>query len=187
MFRLLSIDPGSTNMGYTVFEVTSMDQPMNVLHTGTLNVERLAKLMYGDSMMFYHGLRQAKMQICHEAVYKLLHAWEITYVVSESPYMSRFPQAYGALMECLMSIRQAVMRYYPELPLALVDPATVKLSVGVKGNSGDKNHMTEAVARLYGHQVNVNVLDEHAIDSIAVGHAWQKQENQLFLSFMEMR
>lgn len=104
--------------------------------------------------------------------------FEVHGVASECPYMGRFPQAYAALTECLTSIRSAVHDYDPTLVLHEIDPATVKMNVNVNGKSGDKQLMTNAVTELIKTGrilntglVNIGLLDEHAIDAIAVGYA----------------
>jgi hypothetical protein len=55
-----------------------------------------------------------------------------------------------------------------------IDPSTIKKSIGVKGNSGDKELMREAVRKITNNSVPVDIMDEHSIDSIAIGYAWYR-------------
>lgn len=172
MFIYLSIDPGTNSLGITINGVDFRTKEKQVLHSTTVHIDKLAEIKYGDTIVLTHGLRYAKVHCCYEVVLKFLIDWNIQAVVSESPYMGRFPQAFGALVECVQAMRNAVFQYNPYLTFNTIDPATIKKSLGVKGNSGDKNAMTVAVGNMLNGSYDIQYLDEHAIDSIAVGHAW---------------
>jgi hypothetical protein len=86
--------------------------------------------------------------------------------------MGRFPQAFAALTECLTAIRRAVLRYDDFKPLLLVDPPTAKLAVGVKGKGSVKDDVKQGVLSLRNllnpDNIDIQNLDEHSIDAIAV-------------------
>lgn len=172
LFHYLSIDPGSNSLGLTINAVDFSTRQKTILHSTTVHIDRLAQLLYGDSLVLTHGLRFAKMQVCRSAIFKMACDWEIQAVVSESPYMGRFPQAFSALVECVQSMQLGIMDYNPLLPFNMIDPATVKKAMGVKGNSGDKNAMRNAAALILPAGFDLDVFDEHAIDSMCVGHAF---------------
>lgn len=172
-FVYLSIDPGTSHLGTTLNAITE-DNQWCVLHTTTTNVAALVYHKYPKHLIELYGERFFKSKVCEEVVYNFATAWQVNQIVSESPYMGRFPQAFAALTECLTMIKNAAYHHNPNVPLHLIDPATIKNHVGVKGNSGDKNKMTDAVARLTGTSYNLQHLDEHGIDSIAVGYAWYR-------------
>src|SRR5690606_32969254 len=92
-----------------------------------------------------YGDKSCKLFAIEQAIYYYLSQWEVHAIVSESPYLRRLAQAFAALTECVMAIRRAVYRYNHFITLDLIDPATVKNSVGVPGNSGDKMLMRSAV------------------------------------------
>lgn len=172
LFQYLSIDPGSNSLGLTINAVNFATRQKTILHSTTVHIDKLAQLHYGDSLVLTHGLRFAKMQVCRSAVFKMACDWEIQAVVSESPYMGRFPQAFGALVECIQAMQNGIMDYNTLLPFNMIDPATVKKAMGVKGNSGDKNAMRSAITSILPAGWNIDYFDEHAIDSMGVGHAF---------------
>ena len=88
--------------------------------------------------------------------------------------MERTVKAFAALTECMHSMRNAMYSQNPNRVFHTIDPSTIKKSVGVSGKSGDKELMRKAVQGIAGSMVNVDWLDEHAIDSIAVGYSWYR-------------
>jgi hypothetical protein len=111
------------------------------------------------------------------AVANYARAWEIERAVSESPYMGKFPAAYAALVSCINAIRSGCSNYDPTLYLDIIDPATIKKQLGVPGNSGDKSLITKAIEKsetIDTSLIDLSILDEHSVDSIAVGHAYLK-------------
>lgn len=178
---ILSIDPGTKSLGISILDFTYFNVSPNelgfkleILDTRTVNIENLAKLKYG-TLLDDHSLRELKVKACYDTIMKMVNTWTPAIVISEAPYMGRFPLAFGALVECLQAIRDAVRDYDVDLPFCSIDPATIKKQVGVKGNSGDKNAMTKAMFKLFPEQLDkLEHLDEHAIDSLGVGYAWSK-------------
>lgn len=178
---ILSIDPGTKNLGISVLDLTlhnvsttEVGFNLEILDTRTVGIENLVKLKY-SALMEERSLRELKVKACYDTILKMVDTWTPAIVISEAPYMGRFPTAFGALVECLQAVREAVMDYDVDLPFVSIDPATVKKMVGVKGNSGDKNAMTKALHKLFPDRLDLLAhLDEHAIDSLGVGYAWSK-------------
>ncbi len=175
--RILSIDPGTNHLGYAISEVYLMDpyEPMEVIEVDTLQPGNLAKPF--TTLIEVHGEKVAKLYALEQAIKRILERFKPDIIVSESPYMGQFPQAYAALVECLKSIRSALIDFDPCKPLNSIDPATIKASVGVSGKSGDKNLMSTAIKKLIDEKklilpCNLSELDEHSIDAIAVGYAY---------------
>lgn len=172
-FIYMSIDPGTSMLGTTINAITLDDQWV-VLHTTTTNVKALVQHYFSAHQLDLHGERFFKSRLCGQVIFKFAEHWNVNRIISESPYMGKFAQAFSALTECLSSIRNAAYENSHEYPLETIDPATIKNHVGVKGNSGDKEKMREAVRALVGRYIDVDTLDEHAIDSIAVGYTWYR-------------
>ena len=179
--RIVAIDPGTNSLGFAVLEV--MDNCVEVLYADTLHGAKLAAVHTG--LLEVHGERVTKLYALNHEIAARLCTWMPHHVVSESPYMGRFPQAYAALIECVGAIRNAVIAYDRQLPLHQLDPATVKQAVGVSGKTGDKTLMTAALKRLHTQIAimdgTLDDLDEHAIDAIAVGAAFSVQMGYLTL------
>ena len=83
------------------------------------------------------------------------------------------PGAYGALVEVICGIRNAVIRYSDVKPLYKVDPSSVKQAIGAKGNA-DKNAVRDYVSKIPELINNLDnplcSLDEHSIDAMAVAY-----------------
>lgn len=175
-YRLLAIDPGTSMLGISVLECDFATQAITLIYATTIDADRACRT-YALTQSI-HGYRFARLHALKESLLYIMQDFGIHGVVSECPYMGRFPQAFAALTECLSSIRMAVQLYDELLPLHEIDPATVKMNVNVSGKSGDKELMRRAVSELvasgricnYG-SVAVLQLDEHAIDAMAVGYA----------------
>lgn len=175
MYQLiyLTIDPGTNMLGTTVNAITH-DNQWVPLHTYTTNIKSLLQHKYPANLIELHGERFFKALLCGEVIFNIAKAWDVSQIVSESPYMGKFPQAFGALTECLFAMRCCGYDYDHFISFDTIDPATIKNHVGVKGNSGDKNMMKVAVQQLVGNAIDLRYADEHSIDSLAVGYAWYR-------------
>jgi Holliday junction resolvasome RuvABC endonuclease subunit len=178
VYRILAIDPGTNALGVAVLDVDIDKAIVTVQHATTIDISKLSQNY--PQLIMIHGERVSKLHAVEMALFKMFRAWKPDEIVSEAPYLGRFPQAFSALVECLSSIRRAVMEYNRALPLPTIDPASVKKAVGVSGKSGDKDAITVAIQRQPDLLMNVNVndLDEHARDAIAVGYAFYKTRTQ---------
>lgn len=176
---VLSIDPGTSSLGMSIFTYNVVDGLLVFQHehTTTFNVDVIAIEKYQDTIIERYGFKQGRILTCKDIMVSMLKTWNPDVVVCESPYMGRFPQAFAALVECMQALKLGVIEYNNTLPFVTYDPATIKQAVGVKGTSGDKTQMTAAVNRLYP-DIKTNQLDEHGIDSICVGYTWFKQQQK---------
>lgn len=176
LYRLLAIDPGTTKLGVCILHYDCVSSQVS-LHTAfTIDADKAARTY--QTVRLVHGNRFTRLLALRDALFRIMINFEVHGIASECPYMGRFPQAFAALTECLTSIRSATHRYDTLLALHEIDPSTVKMNVNVNGKSGDKQLMTDAVNSLIMSGrilntglVNINALDEHAIDAIAVGYA----------------
>lgn len=178
IYRILAIDPGTNALGVAVLDVDIDTHIVTVKHATTIDVSKLCQ--HYPQLIAIHGERVSKLHAVEVSLYRLFRAWRPDEIVSESPYMGRFPQAFAALIECISSIRRAIMEYNRALPFPTIDPASVKKSVGVSGKNGDKEAMKTAIQIQSDlvFELNVDDLDEHAIDAIAVGYAFYKNHTQ---------
>lgn len=172
--RVMSIDPGTNSLGLSVHELNITHGTMVVLDAYTVNVPRVMNLYCADTL-FYQDERVAKLKAVEYAVANYARSWEIERAVSEAPYMGKFPAAYAALVSCINAIRSGCSNYDSTLYLDIIDPATVKKMLGVPGNSGDKSLIAKAIEKsetIDTSLIDVSDMDEHSLDSIAVGHAY---------------
>lgn len=177
-YTILSIDPGTNCTGVSILQINNDTKAVVILHSETIKAEKLA-LGY-IFVMGIHGLRYAKILSVADRIDKLLRVYSPDLIVTESPYMGRFAQAFAALTELIAEIRNRVFLYNPNMVLNTVEPSIVKKNLGVKGTSGDKNAMREAILKYplsYRSYIEPENLDEHAIDSIAVGLCFSNNIN----------
>ena len=169
--RVMGIDPGTKMLGLSL-GVCDFNAPAFIIEDGqTFDIEYLTHKT--NNYTTEHQSRNiAIYQSIYNLVYQMVHDMQPDLVVCEAPYLNRrFPLAYMLLTLCTQAIHQAVKDYSIFIPFEFIDPASVKTGVGVKGNCGDKDLMQAAV--LSNPQIrgmfDLAGLDEHAIDSIAIG------------------
>lgn len=175
-YIVLGIDPGTTTLGVSVL---SYD-----LNTHLKRVECAFTLNAGKTLHRYQpivetaGERFARLRSHSINIAKALYFYQPNEVITEVPYMGRFPNAYGALMECLHMVETTVYEWNPFVTLQGVDPATVKTHMGVSGKSGDKELMYKALLSLPDldkTNIDFTSIDEHSVDATAVAYSRVKQ------------
>jgi Holliday junction resolvasome RuvABC endonuclease subunit len=171
---IIGIDPGSDTMGVGVihFDVVSLDIVSS--EAFTLNGTRNGRGTFATEI---HGDRQGRIESHREKLLDVYRYYQPLEIACESPFMSRrMPSAFGALTETVSVVRQALMQYDVWKVLNLIDPPTVKRSVGVAGNTGGpegKKLMQQAILRIqellgYDGDIPIELLDEHSVDGLAV-------------------
>lgn len=178
---IVGIDPGSETLGLGIIE----------FNIDTFEIVQSTAFTFTGSKMFdddswlasSHGNRTARIAAHKDnLVYQLTQINPVC-VACESPfYNPRRPNAYGVLVEVLTMIRQAVIEYDRWKSLYLIDPPTVKKSVGAAGNA-DKIKMLEAISNLTNLRLvcSPSLLDEHSIDALAVAYCRYRQlTNSIF-------
>ena len=165
--RILSIDPGTNFTGATIMDITS-DGVITTIFADTIKTEWLIRT--SNPMVEIHGKRFTKINHIGESIAELLRIYNPNVVISEAPYLGRFPQSFAALVELLMELRHRLFQYNVSMPLLSIDPSSVKKSMGVKGNSSDKGEMTIALHKeKIKHIRPVDTMDEHTVDATCVG------------------
>lgn len=176
-FRIVAMDPGTDTLGLSLLEIDLCYMRTQIAQVHTFRGSQLQKLFPVISEI--HGDRTARLMAHEENIFQFLHYANPHSVVTEGPYMGRFPAAFAALTECVSAIRRAVIRYDQFMPLHVIDPSTIKKNMGVKGTSGDKLAMTKAlIAKLNEpasdlinpSNIDIAALDDHSVDSICVGY-----------------
>lgn len=167
--RVLSIDPGSENLGYTFSQVSLINKEFVVVESDTISVDKVCGLQADFDMPTLQLLYQHLPKV----IIDLLEHYSPDVVICEAPYMGRFPHAYAILVMCTQVIQNTVQDYDFTMQFTLVEPSTVKKRVGVKGNDGRKESVKEALPLIKTITLpkNYDTLDEHAIDSIAIGYS----------------
>lgn len=172
---IVGIDPGSETLGLSIIE---FDIETLIITRSTAKTFTGSKMFEQDNWMScMHGARTARIHAHKKNLIEQFSSIDPVAIACESPfYNPRRPNAYGVLVETLSMIRQAVMEYDPWKWLYLIDPPTVKKSVGAAGNA-DKEKMFVALSNLTELKLDkpIETYDEHSIDAIAVAYCRLKQ------------
>lgn len=178
--RIFGIDPGSVTLGIGIVDYDLKTGETVIVEARTFDAGKAIRHEPYPLLTQVHGDRFARLRAHEDSLAASMALWSPHRVISESPYMGRFPQAFAALTEVMTAIRNAVYRYDPFMSLALSDPMTVKQAVGVdtKGQRRGKADLSkEAVqaglkALISSGQVRYAAatpflnLDEHSVDAI---------------------
>lgn len=176
-FRIVSTDPGTDTLGAAILDLNLETLQVELAETHIFRGSQLQRNF--PRVTELHGDRTARLMGHEENLLGFLEYARPHSIISEGPYLGRFPQAYAALVECVSAIRRAVIRYDQFAPLFVIDPSSVKKHMGVKGTSGDKSAMTRALLKvmegptpklLNPSHIDINELDEHRVDAICVGY-----------------
>ena len=168
---IVGIDPGSETLGVCLlfFNVITMQITRIVPRTyigSRLPAEPMLCILHSDrvSRIKSHENNLLNLMIEHNPVA----------IASEAPfYNPRRPNAYGALVEVICAIRNAVIHYSDTVKLYHIPPSNVKRAIGAKGNADKdivKYHVgciPEIVNSLI---VPLSILDEHSVDAMAVAY-----------------
>lgn len=173
VLRFIAIDPGTDTLGLSVWDVDFQSQKAYIQTVGTHKANRSNS--FDDSTADIYGERYARLNAHHTALIECFRTWQPTAIVSESPFMGRFPQAYAALVECIGMIQSAIREYDFTMRLITIDPMSAKQAVGVSKRGSNKGLVRDGVLALKD-LIYLNnspqLLDEHSIDSLAVGYTF---------------
>lgn len=175
-FRIAGFDPGA-NLGLSLIE-NRLDGSLPIVRA--VETVKLNPATFGyKEIAEIHGNRTARLMILHDRITDFLRTHRPHAVIVEGNYLGRFANAFGSLVECVTIIRNAVYAYDPFLPIHLVDPTTVKTNIGMKRIKGtDKEDVRRALAalkELEWDEISIDDLDEHSIDSVAIGYYYSSQ------------
>ncbi len=174
-FRIMGIDPGSRCFGISILDYDLDTGKVYLRHAETFHADRFLTDVSPELVLGDRGARHAK---CREFLIERLHYFNPVLVSCESAFMKlKFVSAFQSLVEGIVMAREAVWDFKNTLPLFLVDPPTAKKAVGAPGKGGDKEAVRKAVKKLITEktlyvdsELDIDELDEHSIDSIAIGY-----------------
>lgn len=173
-FIIIGIDPGSAHLGVSALIVNVTTMKITSSIAWTIEGEKIMpKNSHAEEL---HGTRFVRIKALEKELDRIFSKLMPLFIASESPfYNQRRPQAYGVLTEVICAIRNAVINYSRGTKLKLIDPPTIKISVGAKGNA-DKDTMKRAVLLKtelnYNGNIPITALDEHSVDALAVAYCY---------------
>lgn len=166
--RVLSIDPGTVNMGIAVSDIET-GVGMKVLTTINLRLKTVLTEEHSREVSRKFAVREC----IRDCVYAALKTWEPSAVISEVPYLNESLNSFLSLYECNLATREAIQQYSPTLAFIGVDPSSAKKALGIPGNSGDKELVFDKVtnaSHIDLSNVNPSQMTEHEIDGILIGN-----------------
>lgn len=171
IYRILSIDPGTDTLGVSVLDLDLITFEASVTYVTTLKASK--RLKYFVEVEESRGSRKAKLHANSIHLTEILLYFKPNTIISESPYLGKFPTAFEALIQCMEMIQGCIDNYDRSLVLETIDPPNVKKAVGAPGRGGGKDIVKRAVlglTKLKNSSGNdLRNCDEHSIDAIAVG------------------
>lgn len=170
-FRVASFDPGSSNLGRAILESMLDKTPFTVRYADTVKLKENLRPYAEIGEM--HGGRAVRLMQLYDNTLDFLREHRPHAIIVESNYLGKFATSFAALVECVITIRNAAYAYDPFMPIYMVDPTTAKQAVGmVKVKGTDKEDVRRHVKALTNiiWCVNVDDLDEHAVDAVAIGY-----------------
>lgn len=191
-FRVLGIDPGSRNLGYSTVDILLNYEKLydhllvDVEVMGSLLVDQIVR-RYEDRWFGYTE-RHRRLKSCGIFVHSLCRQFSPDMVVIEDAYLNRRqPTSYRSLSEGIVYLEDAIRAYDDTLPMMIVEPSVAKRAVGAKmTKTCDKKLIVrEAIKN------NKSILlppdfddmTEHAVDSLALGFTGCKEwweENRFY-------
>lgn len=174
IIRVIAIDPGTDTLGVAIIDVDFETYEQTLVFGHTFKASKDIKGY--DDMCVMRGPKDARLLSHSRRLKELLVCTEPTIICAESPFLQRGKvNAYEALVECYAMLRATVWDYTPSMKLHRIDPITAKNYCGVSHIKTDKTHVEAAIRSLYagrlGPGVDLNALDEHTFDAVAVGNA----------------
>lgn len=170
-YRYIAIDPGTDTLGIAVCEINLLTRELTILDVTTLKASK--QLTHYPGLVETQGEKQTRLYAHRATLGHLFKHWRPDAIVSEAPFMGRFAAAFGALVECMQVIREAVMEYRVYQPLETVDPPSAKKAVGVKAKGSNKDDIMKAVIAdktiHFAEGLSRTGHSEHVYDAIAVG------------------
>ena len=164
---VIGIDPGTHFTGIALVEIRN--GLLYLEHVETVDANRLNNDTV--TLQYLHDERFTRIIGITSYVKDFVVNTSPHFVCCEKNHLSKFPQAGLVLGELISSIRYAIYNELPYLRFELAEASAVKKNIGVKGNSGNKLDMTEAVLNQnlnINSNIDIAALDEHSIDAIAI-------------------
>lgn len=187
--RFVGIDPGSNKLGLSLIHYDMAIDQIVYSYATTLVGERMSRR---HPLNDIQGERAMRLLFLGQTLLRFFNAHQPLTIACESPYFNHLqPSAYGPLVESITMIKQAAWEYHPWRALHLIDPSSIKKSVGVRAQSGVKDDITQAILRIpeivntfHG---DISQLDEHGYDSLAVNYCSLFQHVRMYQNATESR
>lgn len=167
---LLGIDPSSTTIGYSVVEYDMDAKLYRIVEASSICVHHSGTF---QCLLETSDEKYRRLKIIKEFVSRKLSEYNISDVYCEDAYFKNSTEAYASLLGCIQVVKDAVTECSYTIPVTLVRASSVKVGIGVQGDSGDKLLMLNALKNkehliVPPYSGYVDELDQHAVDAICI-------------------
>lgn len=168
-YRIVSLDPSSTNLGICCVETNLSHSYIKVLDARTFYGKDAVRGL-GDQKG-HHELRYLRNKGVSENFAPYLERFQPYAVCAEDPHL-RFLTAYRALVEQLTLLKETLWDFDASMAFHFYRSSPVKRFIGVSGGSQNKLDIPHALAKMsevtFADGIELDQLDEHQCDAIAV-------------------
>lgn len=182
LLKIVSVDPGN-NLGMACLEVDLSTGMITAIDAHTLVIDDVIKT-YHEELLEMHGTLLARTFTIGKYLGKYCEKHEPDYGCHETAFSAHgrlkfgnSVESFAKLRENILAIKLAMMQHNPEMPIAAINPQTVKYAV-VGVQSSDKSAVTKAI--LAKEDLNITFdtqyLDEHGWDALAIGYTFIKKQ-----------
>ena len=172
-YRVMGCDPGGRT-GISVFDIDLSTRTLKSIEAFTINTEKLPNYTGLDEE--YFGERLIRLYKLKMYLQSLIQQLRPQAVACESPFYNRLrPMAYGSLLEVLSYIHAAVIETDPSIFFKTIEPLVAKKAIGagiMKGKVDVRVCIESNPSIMSILKNDVDLLDEHALDSIAISFAF---------------
>jgi Holliday junction resolvasome RuvABC endonuclease subunit len=167
---LLGVDPSSTTIGYSIVEYNLDYKIFNIIEASSYYAPVSSNL---QCLLETSDEKYRRLKIIKEFLSRKLSEYSITDAYCEDAYFKNSTDAYASLLGCIQVVKDAVTECSYTIPVTLVRASSVKVGMGVQGDSGDKLLMLNALKNkeesiIPPYEGFVDQLDQHAIDAICI-------------------
>jgi Holliday junction resolvasome RuvABC endonuclease subunit len=179
-YYIVSIDPGNTTTGVAIYEIDYQTQRVISIEAMTLQSIRLVDHTELDPDQYSESL--IKLHRLTDTLTEILLQYQPVEIVSESCFYHRVhPAAYGSLLTVINAYRTATIRHNPNVMFYTIEPIVIKRTIRVDSIK-EKTDVAKAIMRIPEIMsvlvTPIEMLDEHAIDAIAIGYTHLTLINQ---------
>lgn len=171
ILKVIGIDPGTENLGFSVFSITPN---FEIINCDVKTIVASKNVLMSQWTEDIQGARYARLNTLGEILYsEFLYHTPISVAVESPFYNPRRPAAFEALVQIFYVIRKSLEAYDNWREVYPIDPSSVKNAIGAHGAAG-KVPVKEALLKVtdlnYTGVIPLENLDEHSIDALAVGY-----------------
>ena len=182
-FVILSIDPGTTDLGWAVSKATYGTCKMEVLDMGHLKPTQVISTKPYRQEVERFGKRPISLRYIREHIEVLIQKYHPDFYVSEGCFGGQFFTAIEALIQSISTIRQLLLIKYQE-PLHIISPKEIKKAASGFGGSG-KGEVATAVLLsnsdiTFSKDLNItDTIPSHVSDAIAIAYSFLKLKSNI--------